>query len=439
MCMGSFIARIFALLLASMSFFPLDVSFLPAGYNTKKTMAAVGVVVFIIDAVRRRGFKVDRGVMFCILYSCLVSLAGVFSVVWNNTGDMTYATYVMSMLTWLGAAYLSVFVIRKVEGRADVRVVGQYMVAVCLFQCITALLIDNIPAFKTWTLSWMKGFGFTSIDASASRMFGMGAYLDVGGTRFAAGLVVLAALIKDAVEEQRKRVIFPYLVSFAIILIVGCMIGRTAIVGLLFAVAYWLLTSDLFRFRPDNYNTVLKWIVLMSVVAVPFISMLYTRSDYFHENFRFGFENIFNWLEGGSITDTSSTNRLLNMFIWPDNIKTWLIGDGYFNGPGADPNFLGDAGMTDFYMWTDVGYCRFIFYFGMIGLLLFMAFFVRVGVACSGKQPRFALMFAFLVLLNFVIWIKVATDIFVMIAPFLCVDAFDEQDDETDIPSELDV
>ena len=439
MCMGSFIARILALLLASMSFFPLDVSFLPAGYNTKKTMAAVGVAVFIIDAVRRRGFKVDRGVMFCILYACMVSLAGVFSVVWNNTGDTTYATYVMSMLTWLGAAYLSVFVIRKVEGRADVRVIGQYLVAVCLFQCITALMIDNIPAFKTWTLSWMKGFGFTGIDANATRMFGMGAYLDVGGTRFAAGLIVLAALIKDAVREQRRAAIFWYLISFAIILVVGCMIGRTTIVGLFFAIAYWLVTSDLFRFRPDDYRTIFVWIIPVLLLAVPVVFLLYTRNDYFYENFRFGFENIFSWVEKGSLTETGSTSRLLDMFVWPDNIKTWLIGDGYFNGPGADPNFLGAANMTAFYMWTDVGYCRFIFYFGMIGLLLFMAFFVRVAVACSGKQPGFALMFAFLVLLNFVIWIKVSTDIFVMIAPFLCMDAFDEQDDETDISSELDV
>lgn len=437
--MGSFIARIFAVLLASMSFFPLDVSFLPAGFNTKKTMAALGLLVFILDAVRNRAFKMDKGVFFCILYACLVSLAGVFSTVWNHTEDMTYATYVMSMLTWLGAAYLVVFVIRWVEGRADVRVLGQYIVAVCIFQCVTALLIDNIPAFKDWTLSWMKGFGFTSVDKEASRMFGMGAFLDVGGTRFAACLIVIAALVKDAVSEQRKAVIVPYLISFAFILTVGCMIGRTTIVGLLLAIVYWFVSSDFFHFMPGRYHTVIRWLLQALIITIPIIILLYTGNAYFKANFRFGFENVFSWIEEGSLTATTSTSRLLDMFVWPDNMKTWLIGDGYFNGPGGDPNFLGPVGMTDFYMWTDVGYCRFIFYFGLVGLFLFMAFFVRVAVACSGKQPRFALLFTFLVLLNFTIWIKVSTDIFVMLAPFLCLDVFDEEDDETDISSELDV
>ncbi|MCQ2167011.1 MAG: hypothetical protein MJY49_06265, partial [Bacteroidales bacterium] len=125
------------------------------------------------------------------------------------------------------------------------------------------------------------------------------------------------------------------------------------------------------------------------------------------------------------------------MFVWPDNMKTWLIGDGYFNGPGSDPNFLGDHRMNFYYMWTDVGYCRFIFYFGLLGLGLFMLFFIHTAIACSRKNPDFVLMFVLLVLLNFVIWIKVSTDIFVMIAPFLCLDIYER--DEDNLSPELDL
>lgn len=59
------------------------------------------------------------------------------------------------------------------------------------------------------------------------------------------------------------------------------------------------------------------------------------------------------------------------MWIWPDNPMTWLIGDGYFNNPiNSNPYYIGPAS-TNYYMGTDVGYCRFIFYFGLIGLSAF--------------------------------------------------------------------
>ena len=432
-----YIARILTVLLASLYFFPLNLSFLPADLNSKKLMAAIGLVIFIIENVRNRSLRMNRDVFICIFLACLVSLAGVFSVAYNNTSDMTYASYIMSMLVWLGAAYLVVCVIRLVEDRADVKVLGQYLVSVCVFQCVSALLIDTIPAFKSWTLGWMMGFGFTGIDSEASRMFGMGAFLDVGGTRFAAGLVVLAALIKEAVKNVERVKIYFYLLAFAFILIVGSMIGRTTVIGAFLALFYWLVTSDLFRFRPEDHHTIVRWLAPVILFVVIAAMSLYESDPYYRKNIHFAFENFFSLAETGSLTSTASTSRLLDMFVWPDNMKTWLIGDGYFNGPGSDPNFLGSAAMTDFYMWTDVGYCRFIFYFGLVGLGLFMLFFIHTAIACSRKNPDFVLMFVLLVLLNFVIWIKVSTDIFVMIAPFLCLDIYER--DEDNLSPELDL
>ena len=109
------------------------------------------------------------------------------------------------------------------------------------------------------------------------------------------------------------------------------------------------------------------------------------------------------------------------MYVFPDNVKTWIIGDGYFDGPSnTDPYYVGPT-MTGFYMWTDVGYLRLIFYFGLIGLFTFMLFFFKCGQACAKKFRGFSTLFALLVLLNFIIWFKVSTDIFVIFALFLCI------------------
>ena len=73
------------------------------------------------------------------------------------------------------------------------------------------------------------------------------------------------------------------------------------------------------------------------------------------------------------------------MYVFPDNIKTWIIGDGYFANPGdTDPYYVGPLGGA-FYKSTDVGYLRFIFYFGVLGLFAFVLF---LYIYCFGKIKK---------------------------------------------------
>ena len=90
------------------------------------------------------------------------------------------------------------------------------------------------------------------------------------------------------------------------------------------------------------------------------------------------------------------------------NLKTLVEGD-------MDREITGG-----YYKGTDVGYLRFIFYFGLIGLSTFMLFFVKVGQYCIREFPKFKWMFILLLLANFIIWLKVSTDIFLVFALFLC-------------------
>lgn len=115
--------------------------------------------------------------------------------------------------------------------------------------------------------------------------------------------------------------------------------------------------------------------------------------------------------------------------IFPNNFKTWIIGDGYMASGSNDPYYIGPADYG-FYMNTDAGYSRFIFYFGLSGLLTFMLFFVNVCIVCSQKSRNASILFIAILILNFSIWVKVATDIFVIFAPFLCLATFEGVDDK---------
>ena len=96
-----------------------------------------------------------------------------------------------------------------------------------------------------------------------------------------------------------------------------------------------------------------------SVLLIPVIVYFYRTNPTFYENLRFGFEGFFSLVENGE-WEVRSNSQLMSMWIWPDNPMTWLIGDGYFNNPiNSNPYYIGPAS-TDYYMGTDVGYCRFI-------------------------------------------------------------------------------
>jgi hypothetical protein len=142
--------------------------------------------------------------------------------------------------------------------------------------------------------------------------------------------------------------------------------------------------------------------------------------------FRFAFEAFFNYIERGEF-ETSSTDRLQTMYVFPESLKTWLIGDGYFSNPYGDPNFIGKY-IGGYYMGTDVGYLRFIFYFGLMGLLAFSVFMIYSAQTCMRNLPHYKAMFALLLLSNFVIWLKVSTDIFLVFALFICVANLQEED-----------
>ena len=109
------------------------------------------------------------------------------------------------------------------------------------------------------------------------------------------------------------------------------------------------------------------------------------------------------------------------MYVFPDNLKTWLIGDGYFGTPDDDPNYLG-ASMSGYYMGTDVGYLRFIFYFGIFGLLAFSLFIIYCGKVCYKYYTECRLLVLAFIALHFAIWFKVATDCFFVFALLLSLE-----------------
>ena len=414
-----YIGYLITLIVTSLYFFPFEFSFLP-GVNTKMAMAVLGLVLFVYSCVKNRSIELSKEYICVFLLALLTSFWGIASTTYNSTSDYTYASYFVSMAVWLGGAYFVVQTISFIHGQANTELVCNYLMAVCVGQCGLALVIDQVPAVKAFVDSFLGGSGF--MGKSESRLYGIGCSLDVAGTRFCAVLIMTAEMISRS--KGRKLVL--YVFSFYFLTVVGNMIARTTTVGVALAICYLLIRT--FFISPNLGSGRKSWIIfgVCFVLTSVLIFILYDFSPVFKAYFRFAFEGFFSLAETGQ-WEVSSNDILKSMVVFPDNARTWLIGDGYFENPwGVDLNYIGPE-YYGFYMQTDIGYLRFLFYFGICGLLTFIAYFIFVSRLCVRRLSDYKLLFVFIVVLNFILWFKVSTDIFLVFALFMCLPIESEQ------------
>lgn len=414
---------VITMVITTFYFFPFEFVFLPA-VNTKMAMAAIGLVLLGVRMARSRGAILDKDFFMLSLWALGVSLAGFLAVVYNDTNDYTYASYVISMWVWASAAYAVVQFIRNVHGSVSVILIANYLIAVCVLQCILALMIDRIPAFEHAVNSVVSGLGFVELETldKMDRLYGIGASLDVAGTRFSAVLVLIAYIVTLQKETIYRKYVWVYIVALIIIGVIGNMMSRTTTVGLGLFIFYVFYKSKIYQLKFNS--SVAKLLLSLGailIVVLPFTIYFYNIDDDFHNNIRFAFEGFFSLIEKGK-WDVHSNEILKNMYVFPDNFKTWIIGDGYFDNPYYGDPFYTGIKWGGFYHGTDVGYLRFIYYFGLVGLSLFCLFFIKVGHVLVKKFSDNKFLFLILISLNFIIWFKVSTDIFVFYALFLMID-----------------
>lgn len=273
-----------------------------------------------------------------------------------------------------------------------------------------------------------------------NRLYGIGASLDVAGSRFATVLIAIAALVDYRKDELSMPAILLYLISFILITVVGNMIARTTIVGLGIGLAYLVFRQiqGFIRQRSEGGDRKVlgMWGVALGVL-IPIAVFYYNTSEQFYELMRFGFEGFFSLAETGEWM-VASNETLESMVVFPEDLETWIVGDGYFANQRNDLNYLGDATENGFYMGTDIGYLRFIFYFGLIGLLAISLVMVYGAKLCAEEYPEYRAIFWLVCLANFVVWLKVSTDLFLFFCLFICAPivqhAFHPEEDEEEAP-----
>lgn len=401
-------------------YFPTTFLFFPIG-NTKLFLAVIGLLVVGLGLRNQQRAVVGNSLFTLSVLASMVSLISLSSMTINHTPDDTYVSYIISVYVWLSAAYITISWIKFAYGTASIVRVGNFIIWVCVIQCVIALLVVHNQAVQLFVDSitdtvWLR---------SVNRIYGIGASLDTAGIHFSLALIMIGYILGNKSDCLSYLNIFFYVLAFAIITIVGNMVARVTITGVAISLLYLIYKSKLYKLQiAINQRKVWTIMIMTLIVAVPIVFYFYMTNDAFYKNIRFGFEGFFSLAEKGT-WDVASNNTLKSMIVFPETIKTWLLGDGYIINPKYDPFYTGPI-TKGYYMNTDIGYLRFIFYFGLPGLLIFSAFLAYSTKICIEKHTKYKLLFFLFLLANSVIWLKVATDLFFIFALLLLADKDEE-------------
>lgn len=394
---------IFCLVLTDFYIFPFEPVALP-GINVKMILAGLSLLYICFLLATRRTASIGTDLLKIFFLTVPISLFSLLSNVINDTSDYSFNFYFVSVFVWMAAGFFVVSMIKECHHKLCVELVANYLIGVCCLQCVLAMCMEYNPTFKMFVDGLMGGSEAFMGDAG-DRVHGLGCALDVAGGRFAAVLIFVSYFITNVVDKLK---LFLYISAFVLIAVVGNMIARTTTVGVVLSLLYMLY--DYYKGNPSGNRFGVYFTGILCIV-LPVIVILYNISDMFYQQIRFGFEGFFSLVETGRWESNSNNILLKNMIVFPDNLKTWIIGDGYGANPtDNDPYYIGEN-YHGFYKGTDIGYLRFIFFFGVLGMISMIIFFVGMWRIYCARFVNLKLVLFFLLLLNLVIWFKATTDL----------------------------
>ena len=386
------------------SYYSFSFAAWPSGPNTKMILAALGLVWFLFDSWRQgRGLPFTPLMIGGAIFAGVYSIINLASVEINATDDYSYANYLTTFFVWIFSFYPAMAILRLEYGVVTFTRVAYYFAGVTVFQCVSALLIDNIPEVDEWVKFIVYDvYEDSGTMAGIERLFCFSTSLDSGGVRFALVLVLIAGcLASDKQLRATTGKVAYLLLSFFIILGIGSMVSRTTFTGAMVGILIYILQTSFSAREEATKSSKIMPIFFSAALLVSGIGIyLYNTDPYYFQLIRFAFEGFFNLVEKGEFT-TSSTEVLNSMWLWPKDTQSWIIGTGLYG---------------HFLYGTDIGYCRLILYSGLTGFVTFALSFVFYAYMLGTKYRPYRWMFIALCAMSFIIWVKVSTDILMIYA-----------------------
>lgn len=350
---------IFCLVLYHFIMFGVGFDFFPI--SIRSLFSVIGLILLFRDrkyiVLPRKDKKLWVNLVVSLVLLLLIATLTAFI---NSTFDSFFFKFPVQVLLSFLSNYVLVFIMGKlIKKQITVDLIKKFYVYACLFECFMALMFFIFPSIRYMVYSHLS-LSALAVRAlewrldSTVRLIGLGARAFLGGIGLAIGIFLASTLIN---KSNKSNVVFLFLVMI-IISVVGSLIVRTTLVGMLLSVVYIILRQDI---KLKNKIYVVSIMALLFIGAINLYTMFFENSTMMGDAFHRAFSLFYNYEGNGEFSDLQSYS---DTSVYPKTYKTWVIGDGLMADP-YNPE-------TAYYRNVDIGYARTIWGIGIIGLVVYV-------------------------------------------------------------------
>lgn len=369
--------------------YPVIWRFFPIAFSRLLGVAGIAYALFTMRSAYVS--KVYREIV--VAYLILIFFAFFQSTI-NDTLDVEFVKHVLILpILNLFAGYVLYAMVGK-EGQTFGRLCDFILLA-AVVQAVISLAMFVSPELSNSIDSLFRYDERMAErhETLTHRLIGIGQAFWGAGINYGIDLLILAVL-----PDVKGSFIYKYKILYwtitAVVILAGILSARTFFISFIFILLYFIfMKKNIFTMIINSYKYVL---------IIPLFIILYQIMQSqlgvlrFKEVESFTFEIFNNYEETGEI-ESGSTTMLEGMYqIVPTTTKTWVVGDGHFmNADGS------------YYMRTDIGYSRHIFFYGLLGLIPFLFVVLFVYRTCARQYRNRAIkvfiwvLFLFEITLNF--------------------------------------
>ena len=390
------IKKVLAFALLFSFIYQISYVFLP--FNMPFVLGFIGLPLYVYNssAIRNKDRKYVEDILLALLPVVIVAL---LSIVGNHSSDFYFVKWaIINVLYFFGAYFLYQLLKESFEDFSFVRLVDLF--ALCaVVQLSISLVMYFSPEVKDVLQSVIheSEIAKEAMERGTSRMIGFGTHFFLSGTVHAFILMMISFSFMYRKVSHLKSVVM--ILAYVYIAIVGTMMARTTLIGVLFSIVIIL------SMRKGKSLFIIG--LITSIITIMSMFIFDSKNENLNVLINFGFESFTNYQKTG-IFSTQSTESMFSMYKFPSIWETWLWGDARY-----------EAG-RGYYMNTDIGYCRLIFYFGVIGFITYMYFEYYILKKIFPPRKYGHLTWSILLCFVFAINGKGTYDIF----PYVCLFGF---------------
>lgn len=300
-----------------------------------------------------------------LFYPVLMSLFTVLSSVVNTITENTFIIFPFQVIYLLLLSYCIYYITKRFCKVISFYVITRYFLMTLVVQSVIAIVMFVNQPICLFLFD-LQGIDLTSRVIKmyfGVRLIGLGCFYFGAGAIYGLGLI---AIMPFMLKAKNKQQLIKLILLYVYIFIVGIFFARTAMIGCVFSIVYLIFCILIPKMCNKVFLVFRQFIIYLTVFGIALV-FIYTSSPKLQEDYGdiidFGFEAFINLVENGELSTASSDGLTeYHLSIWPQNQKTYYIGDMRWT--------KGDSYYSD----SDVGYVRLLFYFGVPGVILFLLY-----------------------------------------------------------------